>query len=87
MSPTEQDLQEQIDRLRAQLDDLTKAYYQNNFSSHQDFHKASSFNYRLKVPSYTSVPTVTDVGEIIEVSGVLYISTGVDTWTVVGTQS
>lgn len=87
MSPTEQDLQEQIDRLRAQIEDLTKAYYQNNFSSHQDFNKASSFNYRLKVPHYTAVPTVTDVGEIIEVDGVLYISTAVDTWTVVGTQS
>lgn len=87
MSPTEQDLQEQIDRLRAELEGLTKVFYQNNFSSHQDFNKASSFNYRLKIPSYPSVPSVTDVGELIEVGGVLYISTGVDTWTVVGTQT
>lgn len=81
-----QQLQDQIDRLRSDLDALTKSFYQNNFSSHQDFNKSSSFNYKLKVPHYTTAPASDEVGELIEIAGTLYISTGVDTFTVVGTQ-
>lgn len=86
MNPT-QELEDRVTKLQGQIEDLTKQFYLNNFSSHQDFNKSSSFNYRLKIPHYGSVPSVTDVGELIEVGGVLYISTGVDTWTVVGTQT
>lgn len=85
MNPNQQ-LQDQIDLLRRDLDSLSKTYYLNNFGSHQDFNKSSSFNYRLKVPHYATAPSVNDVGEIIEVGGKLYISTAVDTWTLVGSQ-
>ena len=81
-----QQLQEQIDKLKNQMDDLTKQFYLNNFSSHQDFNKSSAFNYRLKVPHYASAPSTQNVGELIEVGGKLYISTAVDTYTLVGSQ-
>lgn len=84
MNPEEQ---KQFQQLRSDVDNLTKVFYLNNFSSHQDFNKSSSFNYRLKVPHYATAPSTNNVGEIIEVGGVLYISTAVDTWTVVGTQT
>lgn len=87
MNPEIQDLQDQINRLKADIDNLTKAFYQNNFSSHQDFNKSSAFNYRLKVPHYDTLPSTNNVGEVLESGGKLYISTAVDTWTIVGTQT
>lgn len=84
MSP--QELQDQIAKLRRDLEGLTQAYYSNNFSSHQDFNKESHFNYRLKVPNYSVLPTTCEVGEIIENGGELYICSSADAWTVVGTQ-
>ena len=39
-----QDLQEQINRLRTSLDELSQQFYKNNFTSHQDFNKVSNFN-------------------------------------------
>lgn len=83
-----QQMQEQISRLRSDLDTLSQSFYKNNFSSKQVFNKSSNFTTRLKIPSYTSLP-VAQVGEIAEVGGVMYICTiGGDpsTWTVVGTQ-
>lgn len=82
-----QQLQDQIDRLRRDLDALTQVFYQNNFPSSQDFNKTSRFNSLLKVPHYTSAPSTNEVGQIIEIGGKLYISTAVNTWTIVGTQS
>lgn len=84
-----QQLQEQINRLKSDMEQLTSNFYKNNFSSEQIFNKSSNFTTRLKVPSYSTLP-VAQVGEIAEVSGKLYIcTTGGDpsTWTVVGTQS
>lgn len=80
-------LQEQVNRLEGEIDALRRTFYQNNFSSHQDFNKSVAFNTHLKVPHYTSAPATAEVGRLIEISGVLYISTATDTWTVVGTQS
>lgn len=80
------DLQDQVAKLSSSLNDLSAAYYKNNFSDHQDFNKYCSFNTTLKVPSYSSLPTTNNVGEIIESGGVLYISTAVNTWTIVGSQ-
>jgi hypothetical protein len=82
---TPQDLQDQITRLRSELGELTAQFYKNNFTSHQDFNKTCSFNTRLKVPSYSTLPTC-EVGELAESSGVLYVCSATDTWTVVGTQ-
>jgi hypothetical protein len=80
------ELQTQIQRLKSELDTLSQNFYKNNFSSSQDFNKASRFNTSLKVPSYSTLPTC-EVGEVCESSGKLYICSATDTWTIVGTQS
>lgn len=66
---------------------LNDEMYKNNFSSRQDFNKASSFTTKLKVPNYASVPGTGEVGEIIEIGGKLYICSAPGTFTIVGTQS
>lgn len=81
------DTDELVLKLKRDLEALQKQVFSNNFASSQDFNKTSRFNTMLKVPHYTSAPSVNDVGYVIEVGGKLYISTAVDTWTVVGTQS
>lgn len=87
MSPTMQELQDQIAKLKRDIEGLTQAYYANNFSSHQDFNKASFFNYKLKVPTYSVAPTRAEVGEIIAVGGKLYVCSSADTFSLVGTQT
>lgn len=79
----DKDYQTQIDVLRADLDALNNEFYLNNFSSHQDFNKTSNFTTRLKIPHYDTVPIVGEVGEIIEVGGVLLICSSANTFTVV----
>lgn len=82
------DLQDQIKKLQASLNDLSTNFYKNNFSSSQNFNKDCIFNSRLKVPHYTSAPSVSEVGDLIEVGGVLYICTiAGGTFTVCGTQT
>ena len=80
-----QDLQDQVSKLRRDLDELSAQFFKNNFTSSQDFNKESRFNFRLKVPSYTTLPAC-QVGELIESDGILYICSATDTWTIVGTQ-
>jgi len=82
-----EELQKQITVLRKQLEQLSTEVYKNNFSTRQDFNKASAFNTKLKVPSYTSVPAKCEVGEIIENNGKLLICSVADTWTIIGTQT
>lgn len=87
------ELQEQIQRLKSDVSDITAVVYKNNFSSRQEFNKTSNFNVALKIPVFTSLP----VGEVGNICGLttggttkLYIcTTGGDpsTWTIVGTQS
>lgn len=86
MNPDLKQLQDDVAKLQRDIEGLTQAYYSNNFSSHQDFNKSSAFNYRLRIPAGSSLPSTNNVGEIFALSGVLYISTGVDTWTKVGAQ-
>lgn len=80
------DLKEQFTKLASDFDSLSQGYYKNNFSSHQDFNKSSSFNFKLKVPRFTTLPTC-EVGEICEFGGKLMVCSVTDTWTIVGTQS
>jgi hypothetical protein len=82
-----EELQKQITVLRKQLEQLSTEVYKNNFSTRQDFNKASAFNTKLKVPSYTSVPAKCEVGEIIENNGKLLICSTTDTWQIIGTQT
>ena len=87
MNPQIQALQEQIDKLKRDLNDLNQRFYANNFPSRQDSNKYCAFNTTLKVPHYSSAPNTSNIGEIIEVSGKLYISTAVNTFTLVGSQT
>ncbi len=80
-------LQDQIDKLKRDMEALSSEFHRNNFASSQDFSKASRFNTSLKVPHYASAPNTTTVGELIEVAGKLYISTAVNTFTLVGSQT
>jgi hypothetical protein len=75
--------EEQIQILRSDLAALQQEVYRNNFSSHQDFNKFSNFTTRLKVPHYDSVPPVGEVGEIIEIGGVLLICSAPNTFSFV----
>lgn len=83
----EQTLQEQIDMLKMQLKSLTDTVYQNNFTAHQDFNKSCNFNTKLKVPSYSPLPTVCEIGEIVESGGGLYICASNNNWELVGNQT
>lgn len=76
-----EDIQIQIDKLKSDLDSLTQEVYRNNFSSHQDFNKSSNFTSRLKIPHYDQIPPVGEVGELIEISGILYICSSPNSFT------
>jgi len=79
-------LQDEISRLKADLAELSSLFYKNNFTSHQDFNKDCTFSTKLKIPSYTTLPSC-ETGQLLESGGKLYICSATDTWTVVGTQS
>lgn len=81
-------LNEQIIKLRQDLDSLSSEYYRNNFSGHQVFVKDCVFKTRLQVPHYSSAPSKSEVGDLIEVGGKLYICTVANTtFTLVGSQT
>ncbi len=90
---TPQEIQDQINKLKSDLDSLSQSFYKNNFGSSQTFNKDCVFTSRLQVPHYSSAPSVGVVGDIIEVSGTLYICTiagtvsSPSTFTSVGTQT
>jgi len=79
-------LEETITKLQSQVNEISSVVYKNNFTSQQVFNKASNFTTKLKVPSYSTLPTC-EVGEVLESAGKLYICSATDTWTIVGTQS
>ena len=81
------DLKIQVDKLRQDLDALNSEIYLNNFSARQDFSKYSNFITMIKVPSYSTLPSTCEVGEIVESAGKLRICSATNTWTIVGTQS
>lgn len=76
-------IEEQLQILRTDLDSLKQEIFRNNFSSHQDFNKFSNFTTRLKIPHYDAVPPVGEVGELIEVDGVLLICSSANSFSVV----
>lgn len=83
------DLQQQINQLKQDLEALNAEYYANNFTASQDFNKYSRFNTRIKVPTVASTPSTCEIGELCVVSstGKLYVCSATDTWTIVGTQA
>lgn len=80
-------IEEKLAILEAQFKALEGEVYRNNFSSSQDFNKFIRFNTRLKVPHYDAVPPIGEIGEIIEVGGLLLICSSANSWSIVGTQS
>jgi len=76
-------IEEQIQILRDQLTTLQQEVYRNNFSSHQDFNKFSNFTTRLKIPHYDALPPVGEVGELIEVGGLLYMCSTPNSFTLI----
>lgn len=78
-----------IEKLKKDLDALTEEVYRNNFSSSQDFNKYSRFNSRLRVPRFSTAPSVCEQGELYvnTTSGKLYVCSATNTWSLVGTQS
>lgn len=81
-----QQLQEQVARLQNDFNQLSSQVNKNNFTSHQDFTKSSTFYSTLKIPSFTTLPTC-EVGQICESGGKAYICSATNTWTIIGTQS
>ena len=79
--------QKQINSLRQTIEALQTEVFKNNFPTRQDFNKDISFNSKLKVPHYASTPATGQVGEIIEVNGVLLICETTNNYVIVGTQS
>lgn len=75
--------EEQLQMLRNEFTELKNEVYRNNFSSSQDFNKFIRFNTRMKVPHYDAVPPVGEVGELIEVGGVLLICSTPNVYSVV----
>ena len=86
MTPEIQQLQEQITKLQAQVNDLQGAFYKNNFSAYQAFNKASTFSTSLTIPRYSTLPTC-EVGQICEFGGKAMICSATNTWTIIGTQN
>ena len=84
-----ENIREQIVKLQNQLNDLSGQFYKNNFTSSQTFNKDCVFNSRLRVPVFTSAPSVAEVGDLISVSAKLYICTAISpvVFTLVGSQS
>jgi len=81
------DLQQQINQLKQQLESLQGDYFKGNFSSSQDINKYTRFNSRLRVPVLSATPATCEVGELCSVSGKLRICSATNTWAIVGTQS
>jgi len=77
----------EIQKIKDDLQALTNEFYRNNFSARQDFYKFSDFKTGLKVPNYSATPATGEVGELIQVSGKLYVCSAANTWTVAGSQS
>lgn len=84
-----QELQNQINALRAELEELRQGYYRNNFSQQQIFNKYSDFTDRIKMPVVSALSSTCEQGEVCVVSstGKIYVASAANTWTIAGTQS
>lgn len=78
---------DRIKKLEEDLKALNDEFYRNNFSAHQDFNKTCNFTSGIKVPHYEILPSSSDVGQLVESGGILYIASAANTWTKVGTQT
>ncbi len=82
------ELEARVTKLQSDFNNLSQAFYKNNFSSSQVFNKDCVFSTRLQVPVYSSAPSISEVGDLIAVAGQLYICTVANTtFELVGTQS
>ena len=77
----------ELQKLRKDLQDLIDEVYSNNFTSHQVFTKYCDFTNRLKVPKVSSLPAKAEIGELVVYGGKLYVASALNTWVVAGTQS
>ncbi len=75
------DLQQQINQLKQQLESLQGDYFKGNFSSSQDINKYTRFNSRLRVPRVTALSATCEVGEVCSFGTKLYHCSVVNTWT------
>ena len=83
------DLSKKIMKLQSDFNDLSSAFYSNNFSGSQIFTKNIICNTRFRVPVYTGAPTTAEVGDLIAVGGKLYICSAINpvVFTLVGSQT
>lgn len=87
MNPDTQSLQLQLNKLQKDFQALSDEFYRNNFSARKDETKYIDIKTMLKVPSYSTLPSTCQVGELVESAGKLRICSAANTWTIVGTQS
>lgn len=88
-----QALKDAYEKLIGEVNELRGIVYKNNFTSTQNFNKAAIFADRLRVPVFSTAPTIAEIGDIHSTApGVLYICTTASTggsgavWTKVGAQ-
>lgn len=82
-------IQQQINALKAQIESLQVEYYRGNFDGLQDFNKFVRLNDRVKLPTYSSAPTTCEQGELYVNSGTgkVYVCTSANTWGLIGNQT
>lgn len=73
-------MNDELAKLRQELEALKSEYYANNFSTSTDVNKYTRFNTRLKVPHANPLPSVCEVGEVCENGGKLYICASANNW-------
>lgn len=71
----------ELQKLKKDLQDLIDEVYRNNFTSHQDFNKYSNFTSRIKIPVVTALPSTCEIGELVSYNGKLYHASALNTWT------
>lgn len=75
------DPQQEIQKLRADLEALSAEFYRNNFTASQDINKYVRFNGRFKVPRVSALSATCDVGEVCSFGTKLYHCSASNTWT------
>jgi hypothetical protein len=80
-------MNDEIKKLNLRITELENEISRNNFVGFQSFGKYCDFTDRLKVPVYSSLPNSARTGELVVVSGKLWVASAINTWTIVGTQS
>ena len=81
------DLQNEVQRLKNEIADMRTILNKDNFSSIQIFNKEIQLNSRVRLFNKTANLSTCNTGELSVVAGKLYICSATDTWTVCGTQS